>query len=66
MSRYLKGFVKFWWDFLIGDTPEITFGVLLIVTMVSILAKFELAVTIAMPASVIGLLLVSLQRGKSE
>ncbi len=66
MSRYLKGFGRFWWDFFIGDTPEIAVGVLLIVLMVSVLAKFELVATIAMPASVVGLLLVSLQRGKGS
>jgi hypothetical protein len=36
--RLLKGFGRFWWDFLVGDTPEITVAVLVIVGVVALLA----------------------------
>lgn len=36
-SRLLKGFGRFWWDFLVGDTPEITVAVIVIVGVVALL-----------------------------
>lgn len=36
--RLLKGFGRFWWDFLVGDTPEITVAVILILGAVALLA----------------------------
>jgi hypothetical protein len=35
-ARLLKGFGRFWWDFLVGDTPEITVAVLVIVGAVAL------------------------------
>ena len=35
--RLLSGFGRFWWDFLVGDTPEITVAVILIVGVVALL-----------------------------
>jgi hypothetical protein len=34
--RIVKGFGVFWWDFLVGDTPEITVVVVLIVGVVTL------------------------------
>jgi hypothetical protein len=28
--RWIRSFGAFWWDFLVGDTPEITVGVLVV------------------------------------
>ncbi|MDA8209697.1 MAG: hypothetical protein M0Z92_11955 [Actinomycetota bacterium] len=28
MTRAAKAFAMFWWDFLVGDTPELTVGIL--------------------------------------
>lgn len=35
--RLLSGFGRFWWDFLVGDTPEITVAVMVIVGVVALL-----------------------------
>jgi hypothetical protein len=35
--RLVVGFGHFWWDFLVGDTPEITLAVLAIVAVVAII-----------------------------
>jgi hypothetical protein len=35
--RLLSGFGRFWWDFLVGDTPEITVAVIVIVGVVALL-----------------------------
>jgi hypothetical protein len=36
LGRILKGFGLFWWDFLVGDTPEITVAVLLTLGVVAL------------------------------
>jgi hypothetical protein len=36
LGRILKGFGLFWWDFLVGDTPEITVAVLLALGVVAL------------------------------
>lgn len=36
--RLLKGFAMFWWDFLVGDTPEIFVAVLAIIGVVALVS----------------------------
>ena len=31
MMRYLRAFVSFWWDFLVGDDPRLAIGALVTV-----------------------------------
>lgn len=65
--RLLKGFGRFWWDFLVGDTPEITVAVVMIVGAVTLLADAlhvnALAYT-ALPLLVIATLALSLHRAR--
>lgn len=35
--RIVKGFAMFWWDFLVGDTPELFVAALLIIAVVALL-----------------------------
>jgi len=35
--RLLKGFGMFWWDFLVGDTPELFVAALAIIAVVTVL-----------------------------
>ncbi len=30
ITRLVKAFLMFWWDFLVGDTPELFIGIVLI------------------------------------
>lgn len=36
-ARLALGFGRFWWEFLVGDTPEITVAVVAIVAVVALL-----------------------------
>jgi len=36
--RLVRGFARFWWDFLIGDTPELFAAVLVIIGVVSLVS----------------------------
>ncbi len=60
--RLLKGFAMFWWDFLVGDTPELFVTTLLTlgtIALVSVVWKFNVVAYAAFP------LLVALALGLS-
>jgi hypothetical protein len=65
--RVLKGFGMFWWDFLVGDTPEIFVAVLIIIGVVALLSEsghFNAAAAIVLPVLGVGTLGASLWRAK--
>jgi hypothetical protein len=65
--RWLKAFGAFWWDFLVGDTPEILIGVLVAIGAVALIAKgasLNTLAVIAFPLSVVGVLGGSLVRAR--
>jgi len=37
--RWLAAFGRFWWDFLVGDTPELLLGVLVALGVVALLVR---------------------------
>ncbi len=65
LQRALVGFGRFWWDFLVGDTPEIFITV---VMMLSVLAGVSMwlhhasAAVYVYPVVVLSALLVSVRR----
>ena len=49
-------FGQFWWDFLVGDTPELLVGVLVAIALVALLVKawsLNAAAVVVFPAGVI-------------
>lgn len=63
--RLLKGFGLFWWDFLIGDTPELFVAVLVIIGVVALLSKAWHVNTVAvvvLPVLAIVALTISVKR----
>jgi len=36
--RLVRGFARFWWDFLVGDTPELFLAVVVIVGIISLVS----------------------------
>jgi ABC-type transport system involved in cytochrome bd biosynthesis fused ATPase/permease subunit len=38
LTKVIKGFGMFWWDFLVGDTPEIFVAVLVIIGAIALLS----------------------------
>ncbi|HUY61827.1 MAG TPA: hypothetical protein VMW49_08115 [Candidatus Dormibacteraeota bacterium] len=64
--RALSAFGRFWWEFVVGDTPEIAAGTGLIVAAAWLLARHDnLAAVIAVPAAVVALLVGSVRRGRT-
>ncbi len=64
--RWLKAFGRFWWEFLVGDTPELFVATVLILGVTAVLAKTvsTTAAWVTMPILVIFALVVSVWRGR--
>jgi len=65
LQRALVGFGRFWWDFLVGDTPEIFITVVMMLAIlagVSMWLHYASAAVYVYPAVVLGALLVSVRR----
>ncbi len=63
--RLLKGFGMFWWDFLVGDTPELFVAALVIIGAVSLLSEAwhaNTAAVIVLPVLAVVALTVSVKR----
>ncbi|MGB8196004.1 MAG: hypothetical protein WCF25_03250 [Acidimicrobiales bacterium] len=63
--RLVKGFGRFWWDFLVGDTPEIFIAVVVIIGVTALLSEaghFNVAVIVVLPVIVLLALWWSLRR----
>jgi hypothetical protein len=67
LARALKGFGMFWWDFLVGDTPEITVVVLVILGVVALASEvghLNVLAYIALPVLAISALAISVARAR--
>lgn len=63
--RAIGAFGRFWWEFLVGDTPELFVGVLVILGLVALVCRDPALRTVAsalLPLAVVGLLSVSIWR----
>jgi hypothetical protein len=64
--RGLKGFWDFWVDFLIGDSPEIAAGVVIILVVAILIHGNPMLAAFIIPLAVISLLIFSLFLGKKR
>jgi hypothetical protein len=64
--RWLKAFGRFWWDFLVGDTPELFIAMLVILGVTALLAKAvsTTAAWVTLPVLVVAGLVISVWRGR--
>lgn len=66
--RFLKGFAMFWWDFLVGDTPEIFATIVItlgVVALLRIVLQWNGVAAIALPLLALGALTMSVRRARS-
>ncbi|HEY5437464.1 MAG TPA: hypothetical protein VIJ99_01025 [Acidimicrobiales bacterium] len=67
LGRVVKGLGMFWWDFLVGDTPEITVMVLFLLGVVALLsdvAHVNTLACVALPVFAIAGLVLSVGRAR--
>ena len=62
--RWVKAFGRFWWDFLVGDTPELFATMLVVVGVAFALRHFRLADVVALPLLTAVALAASAWRGR--
>jgi hypothetical protein len=62
--RAIKAFGHFWWDFLVGDTPELALATGVIVAVAFLLAGSHWLGAILLPLLAAGFLLLSTLRGR--
>jgi hypothetical protein len=69
LGRLTRAFGRFWWDFLVGDTPELLVGAVAGVGLAALLCTDHALRTVAGPLLtlwVVGLLCGSLLRAKRQ
>jgi hypothetical protein len=64
IARGLKAFGAFWWDFLVGDTPELFVATLVLVGLALLLRHEHVLAVVLLPALAIAFLLASTFRGR--
>ncbi len=62
--RGVKAFGKFWWDFLVGDTPELFLATGIIVALAFLIDGQHLVGVILLPLVAAAFLLASTLRGR--
>jgi len=62
--RGVKAFGKFWWDFLVGDTPELFLATGIIVALAFLIDGERLVGVILLPLVAAAFLLASTVRGR--
>ncbi len=64
--RFLMNFVRFWYDFIVGDDWVVAVGVVLALALAALLAHNGVAAWWRMPLAVVLLLLTSLWRATAK
>ena len=60
--RYLVAFLRFWWDFVVGDDWRIAVGVVAALALTALLTHHDVNAWWLMPLAVVAILLASLRR----
>jgi len=64
--RFISNFVRFWYDFIVGDDWVVAVGVVVALAMSALLAHNDIAAWWVMPVAVVLLLLASLWRATAK
>jgi hypothetical protein len=64
IKRWGRAFGLFWWDFLVGDTPELFVATLVIVAVALLLGHHHESGYLMLPALAIVFLVLSAYRGR--
>jgi hypothetical protein len=66
VGRLVRAFGRFWWDFLVGDTPELALATGGVVAVAFVLAGTRWLGALLLPALAAGFLLLSALRGSRQ
>jgi hypothetical protein len=63
--KYVGAFLRFWYDFIVGDDWRIAVGVVAALALTAVLVHHAVAAWWLMPAAVVAILLGSLRRARA-
>ncbi len=63
-GRALRAFGRFWWDFVVGDTPELALATAAVVGLAFLIAGDRAVGAILLPLTAAGFLVLSTWRGR--
>jgi hypothetical protein len=63
--RYVVGFLRFWYDFVVGDDWRIALSVAAAIGLTAVLVSWGISAWWLMPIAVVAILLTSLRRAVS-
>ena len=66
VSRAIRAFGHFWWDFLVGDTPELFIAALLIIVVALLLRHDHVLAVIVLPVMAVLSLMASVLHGRNK
>lgn len=66
IGRAASAFGRFWWDFLIGDTPELFVATLVVIGVAFGLRDHRWVAVTVVPLLAVGFLLASAYRGRRK
>jgi hypothetical protein len=66
IGRLLRAFGLFWWDFLVGDTPELALATAALVGLAFLVAGNRIVAAILLPLVAAGFLFASTYRGRKR
>jgi hypothetical protein len=67
--RLLKGFGRFWWDFLVGDTPELFVSTIILIGITFLLGRGlhnSHVATVVLPIFVVASLALTVARSRPK
>lgn len=64
--RGVAGFGRFWWDFLIGDTPELFVATLAVIALAELFHHHGAIGVVVVIAAVLAFLVASVLRGRTS
>jgi hypothetical protein len=66
IGRAARVFGSFWWDFLVGDTPELFIAALLIIVVALLLRHDHVLAVIVLPVMAVLSLMASVLHGRNK
>ncbi len=66
LRRGARIFGSFWWDFLVGDTPELFLAVVVVVVLALALRRHHEIAVVLLPVVTVVFLLASVLRGRTR
>jgi uncharacterized membrane protein YdjX (TVP38/TMEM64 family) len=66
VTRSAVAFGRFWWDFLVGDTPELFVATLIVIALAEILHRQRVLAIVVVLVAAVGFLCLSTWRGRKR